>query len=208
MRQKFRELHKIHEQLGVKFNESNEIFEISDHHNPTDYLSNPQIGLAGDEISSNFNERQQENSKSRMRFIRFNVDRRNPHTQRATRDSINTTDELNRAADKLKSQVIASTSRAPETMTRAASKPNMKFRSVTVVPQPNTQRTFQKSTRRGPRSMSADSMNRSEWILNERGFFANSTIQIFFLKNYEKKLIKYQISFQMLCKPDRSQAIL
>lgn len=187
MRTKFSELYKIHDQRGVKFTESNEIFEISDHHNQADYLFDADHLMAEDEIIGNTNKRQRDDDlnglptkKRVIRSIFDNADVTQVLTTNSTDDdNMNATFAIKPAVNKVANKMHATTSRAlkennpnvhkgfvvPKVVSKPTTKPLTKVKSTLVQRDIENKRTPLKSIRRSPRSMAIDPLNRSKFIL-------------------------------------------
>lgn len=160
MRDKFKELHEIHEQLGVKFIESNEVFEMSDNNIQADYLFDPDHLLAADMVSSNSNKRQQRNSfesnQSKMRDVRCNIETQNSFASNTNGEQIDTAYKMNRTDNNNRYNA--------KNMTRTASKPLLTYNSMSTVAEGEmyNKRASNKPYRNSPRSGSTDSMHRSK----------------------------------------------
>lgn len=190
MRDKFSELYKIHDQRGVKFTESNEIFEISDHqNNQADYLFDADHLMAGDETTVNSNKRQRENGDDsnaipmKKRVVRSIFDSQIADvtqvldTHPTDDDNMNSTFAIKPAVSKVANKVHATTSRAlkennpnvhkafvvPKAVTKTATKPITKVKSTLIQRDIENRRTPLKSIRRSPRSTYVDPLNRSEY---------------------------------------------
>lgn len=191
MRDKFTELYKIHDQRGVKFTELNEIFEISENHNQTDYLFDADHLMACDENPAvNMNKRQRENGDdpnavpTKKRVVRSIFDTQNAdatqilETQPIDDNNMNATFAIKPTGNKTANKVYASTSRAlkennpnvhkgyavPKAITKTTTKPITKVKSTLIGAQEN-KRTPLKTIRRSPRSLAVDPLNRSKYTL-------------------------------------------
>lgn len=184
MRDKFTELYKIHDQRGVKFTESNEIFEISENHNQADYLFDADHLMAGDElIAINSNKRQRDTIEdvngvpTKKRVVRSIFDAQNPNVTQVIEshtiddNSMNSTFAIKPAGNKMTSnKVYASTSRALKENNPNVHKGYAVPRAITKTVKPITKgkltlenkRTPLKTIRRSPRSLIADPLNRSK----------------------------------------------
>lgn len=188
MRDKFSQLYKIHDQRGVKFTESDEIFEISEHANQTDFLFDDQF-MAKYEPSDSMalsNKRMRENGDddavpTKKRVVRSIFDGQNLDSTHVleTHDDLNLDDGNMNATFAIKPKPNKITVKgvapirvlkennpnvhkgfvAPKPLT----KPMTKVKSTLIAPprEKENKRTPLK-IRRSPRSVLTDPLNRSE----------------------------------------------
>lgn len=180
MRDKFSQIYKIHDQRGVKFSESDEIFEISENHNQADYLFDGDhltLEFSGDEIATIGNKRSRDATgdefdlvPSKKRVVRSIFD--DQKNCNSNKEHMNVTFAIKPTGDRRAVKGAHSATRALKennpnvhkgfTMPKPVPKPTItKIKAMPVAAQKENKRTPSK-IRRSPRSVSADPLGRSE----------------------------------------------
>lgn len=185
-RDKFSQLYKIHDQRGVKFTESDEIFEISEHTNPTDFLFDEHL-MTKDEPAEDFavsNKRIRENGDddsvpTKKRVVRSIFDGNLDSTQVLERhDDLNSDDGMNATfaikptTNKTTIKGIAPIRVLKESnpnvhkgfvAPKAITKPITKVKSTLITGREKENKRTPLKIRRSPRSVIADPLNRSKF---------------------------------------------
>lgn len=193
MREQFKHLYRIHDQRGVKFSESDEIFEISEQPIQTDFLFDTDhlmIARDDDEIAMYSNKRSRDQYgdenideiPTKRRVVRSIFDGQNLDATQVLgiNDDLNLDDGNMNATFAIKPK-INSVPVKDVAQVRALKESNPNVRKAFVVPKPTTKPiTKVKSTlitphrekenkrtplkiRRSPRSIAADPLNRSKY---------------------------------------------
>lgn len=186
MRDKFSQLYKLHDQRGVKFTETDEIFEISEHHN-ADWLFDMMVVGNDADVRGSATKRHRENGDdmdgalpTKKRVVRSIFDGPNMNTTHV----LNTNVDANVGNENMNATfAIKPTANKPITKSRALKENNPNVHKGFAVPKPTSKsgtvgttkvksallpsqrekenkRTPLKAIRRSPRSNSEDPSNR------------------------------------------------
>lgn len=189
MREKFNQLYKTQDQRGIKFTDSDTVFEVSEYPQQTDFLFDADHLMVKDETDSdnvlNTNKRLRDSGDdseavpTKKRVVRSIFDGQNLNATQVleTHDDLNRDDGMNAtfaikpAADKLPIKGTSSSRALKESnpnvhkgfaVPKPYAKPITKFKTTLVAPQKENKRT-PSQIRRSPRSVSCDPLNRSEY---------------------------------------------
>lgn len=190
MREKFNQLYKTHDQRGVKFTESDEIFEIAEQSHQTDFLFDADHLMVKDEITSdntlNTNKRFRDNGDdldvvpTKKRVVRSIFDAQNLDSTQVLEThhdlipddgNMNATFAIKPTINQFPVKGQTSSSRALKesnpnvhkgfAVPKPIAKPMTKVKSTLIAQQKENKRTPLK-IRRSPRGGLADPLNRSK----------------------------------------------